>query len=239
MAPFVKITPKSMKFVDELRKRATSFRNAQIAARIQVPSDLSWWYFLEYGTASRQDASAPYRGSGEKYPIDPIDRGDSSANLDMLKFPGKDGESIYRAHVEHPGIRPHPFVRTTLPAIRQFAKQDLIMALKGAGGMRAGNLKLQLLNNTMPRAIEMIGETLATVAPGTRDDGKLQGNTAAEEWLDEEDGAYVVDASVSSPGGASTKTGNAAVIVSTSPKTKRVTIRTGHESNIPTGKKRL
>lgn len=183
---FVKITPKSTKFLDELRKRQASFRGARIAARIQVPSDLSFWYFLEFGTASRQDSAAPIRGPGTSYPIYPVD-------ANALSWPGPDGERIVRDKVlAHPGIRPHPFVRQTLPDIRSFAKADLIAALMGAGGFRTANVKAQLLGNTMHRIVEMLSASLASAAPGTREDGKLDGNTAAEVFEEE---AEVVDSS--------------------------------------------
>jgi hypothetical protein len=196
---FVKIAPKSTKFIDELRKRSQSFQGAQIGARIQVPSDLIWWYWLEFGTAGRQDAGAPVRSGKTTYPIAPVDRG-GAATLDTLHWVDENGSHFPLRVAAHPGIRPHPFVRPILADIKAFAVRDVLAALAGDGGFRVVNVKSQLMQNTMHRIVEMISESLATVAPGTRPDGKLDGNTAAEVF---EEGAEVVDGSAFAGGGSS------------------------------------
>lgn len=196
MAPIVKIkSVVSTKLVAELRKRATSFRTAQIAARIQVPTDLTWWYYIEFGTATRRSGDAPYGGGATgPYPIDPIDRGDSST-LQSLHW-GPQGAGVFMKHVSHPGIRPHPFVRQALPVIMAQLVTDIRAALT-EGGFRQNVLKETLLNETMVFAKALLVENLATAAPGTREDGNLLGETASSVFEEE---AEIVDAGDFSPG---------------------------------------
>lgn len=202
MAPLFKITPKSNgALAKEFQARATSFRGAQIAARIQVPSDLSWWYFLEFGTATRQQADAPVRGGGKDYPIRPIERGDVST-LKSLAWPDGGGGTVFRAFVlHHPGIRPHPFVRGALGTIMQQFAKDIHAAL-AEGKVRSTTIKAVLMEQTMPYAKALLVDNLSVAAPGTRDDGNLSGNTAASVFEEE---AEIVDASDFSPGNVFTK----------------------------------
>lgn len=186
-----------MKFADELRARARSFRAAKIAARIQVPTDLSWWYFLEFGTASRRSSDAPYGGGATgTYLIKPIDRGNNST-LESLHW-GPPGGGVFAAKVDHPGIRPHPFVRPSLSKIMQQFAADVAGAL-AREGFRANTVKQALINETMVFAKALLVANLAVAAPGTREDGNLLGLTAAEVFEEE---AEITDAADFSPGGA-------------------------------------
>ena len=202
MAPIVKITPKSNGgFAKEFGARAASFRGAQIAARIQVPSDLTWWYFLEFGTATRQE-DAPVPGPGAAYPIRPVDHGDHT--LHTLAWPGEGGETVFRKLVPaHPGIRPHPFVRQAIPDILSQWAIDIRAALV-EGGFRMSTIKDSLMEETMPYALALLVSNLAAAAPGTRPDGNLLGDTAASVFEEE---AEIVDAGDFSPGNSFTKAG--------------------------------
>lgn len=175
----------SLKFISELQARARSFANQNVSATLMVPSDLAWWYWLEFGTAGRQSPDAPYRSSyGGTYPIDPV-------NADALSFPPSPGaEHVIRAHVDHPGIRPRAFVRT---AIGELSKKGLNVTQDMLDlGFRLSVLKQSIFNALDYDAKEQVAKELEAAAPNTREDGKLDGNSAAEVFLEE---AYVLDTS--------------------------------------------
>src|SRR5438045_2586638 len=95
--PTIGFQIKSLKFVDALRRRAESFAGTRISYRITVPEDLKWWYWLEFGTAGKQDASAPYRTvHADTYPIDPVKK-------PFLSWPDASEPGGYRFafHVDH------------------------------------------------------------------------------------------------------------------------------------------
>jgi hypothetical protein len=194
--PIIRISKvTSTKFVDELKARARSFRTTKVAARLQVPSDLSFWYWLEFGTATRRSPEAPYGGgTSSNYLIKPIQRGDSST-LEALHW-GPEGGGVFAAQVMHPGIRPHPFVRPALNKIMQQFGKDLAAAFAD-GGFRTNVIRETLMNETMVFAKALIVKNLASAAPGTRPDGHLLGQTAAEVFDEESE---IVSADDFSPG---------------------------------------
>lgn len=198
--PIVKIKLTSPgTFAAEMKKRAAAFKYARIGARIQVPSDLRWWAWLEFGSATRTMADAPFAGGGA-YPIKNIDRGDAST-LRSLHWTAN-GVNVFKDNVPaHPGIRPHPFVRTAIKEIVEVFKADVVAALmdKGKDGYKfsPGAIQDVLLNHTMVYALSLIVANLATAAPGTREDGNLLGETASSVFEEE---AEIVDGSDFSPG---------------------------------------
>jgi hypothetical protein len=209
MAAFIKTKLTSTLFIKELQARRRAFQGAMIAARIQVPSDLQWWYWLEFGTASRQDANAPVTGSGAPYIIKPVNalslyfphaNNPNSAFRTPFSAPGGEtapgpDDGRFASVVVHPGVRPHPFVRGTLGPIMRMVAEGFAQAAKG--GLRPNVFQTYLVNEIMPQAIEMIAESLDAVAPGTREDGRLDGNSAADVFREE---AEAVGAQDFSPG---------------------------------------
>lgn len=152
---------------------------------------------FEFGTAGRQSPDAPYRSSyGGTYPIDPV-------NADALSFPPSPGaEHVIRAHVDHPGIRPRAFVRT---AIGELSKKGLNVTQDMLDlGFRLSVLKQSIFNALDYDAKEQVAKELEAAAPNTREDGKLDGNSAAEVFLEE---AYVLDTSGGRVTGAGTGAG--------------------------------
>lgn len=211
----------STKLRSRLMRIANNMRGAQIAARIQVPSDLSWWYWQEFGSASRQRSDAPFPGGiGGNYTIKPIDResnGDDYASVKVLHW-GPEGGGVFAPSVSHPGIRPRLFVRQAIPQIMRQFGADVAAALKG-GAYTENVLKRVLMEQTMPYALALIVSNLETAAPGTREDGRLLGNSAAETFEEE---AEIVDASDFSPGNPFTRAPKEKVryVVSKATKTK-------------------
>lgn len=180
--PIARFSLQSMNFIPELRARRSSF-HGKVAYRVTVPSDLSWWYWLEFGTAGRQDSAAPVKTAHPgTYPIDPV-------NAEALYFPdahapNSPGGGRFAFHIDHPGIRPRLIYRGVRDDI-------LLAAARGIGrgfiqeGVRLATLRTVLRDDVMPYAIEKMGEALDLAAPGVREDGRLDGNTAGEVWREE------------------------------------------------------
>lgn len=103
-----------------------------------------------------------------------------------LRFPGPDGEEITAQKVWHPGVYPRAFVRNALDDImKDFAAT--VAPYVATGQM---NLAQEaLMNEVMQRALELIVEQIDQELIGTRDDGRLGGQTAGEAFSE---GAEIV-----------------------------------------------
>jgi hypothetical protein len=148
----------STKFLSELWQRHYSF-GPTVAYRITVPESLSWWYMIEFGSAGRQDSSAPYKsqwGAGETYPIDP-------RNGKALHWSDATGEH-FAFHVEHPGIRPRLVYRGVREEIIAHAGESLGDFLVSEG-MRLSSLRDAMLDEAMPFAVELMAEAFDTATP--------------------------------------------------------------------------
>ena len=156
-------------FLKELAKRQADFqRRPTVAYKIVVPEDLKWWYWLEFGTAGRQDSEAPFKSEHSgTYPIDPV-------NAKMLRIPNathpsaSDG-SRFLFHVDHPGIRPRLIYRGVRDEIISYAKKVIGGCLQE--GVQVASLDLALRNESMPFALTRMGERLAEQAPGVTERG--------------------------------------------------------------------
>lgn len=163
----------STRFLDELKRRSAEFRGKTVAARIQVPPSLYFWYWLEFGTALRgEDPTRQHT-----YPIDPV-------NKKALHWTNPGGDSHFAFHVDHPGIRPHLIVRNVLESIREAAGLTLSEIIPNSGFSVAA-IREGLLSNIMPNAKSQIVESMALKAPGVRSDGKLEGRSASEVFASE------------------------------------------------------
>jgi len=147
-------------FLRELVKRQIEFKSAKpVAYKIVVPEDLKWWYWLEFGTAGRQDADAPYKTSHSgTYSIDPV-------NAKALHFE-VGGKSRFAVHVDHPGIRPRLIYRSVRTEILDFAKITIAGSLKD--GVCISSLRTALAGIIMPYALKRMGDNLEAAAPGVK-----------------------------------------------------------------------
>lgn len=157
--PIVSIEVSSGKFLQELRSRRAAFGKT-VAYRITVPENLSYWYFLEFGTAGRQDSSAPYKTAiapGGTYPIEPVNGPQS------LHWTDGSGEH-FAFHVDHPGIRPRLVYRGVrddiLSATAFFIGQGFLNS-----GVRLSSLRQSMLAEAMPYAIEEMAQAFDSASP--------------------------------------------------------------------------
>ena len=75
-------------------------------------------------------------------------------------------------------------IRSILADIRRDAMTGIINAGL-LNGWRFAELKEQLLEGVMPHVVEQIAQSLERQAPGTREDGKLDGDSAADVFREE------------------------------------------------------
>lgn len=142
----------------------------KLAGRISVPPELQWWYWQEFGTATRGD---PGRSSGTTYSIKPVE-------ASVLKFPWH-GDTFYREQIlAHPGIPSHHFVTKSLHDILLIAAINLEHSFREKGYWSADAVRESLLRKTLPDAIDRITLEMEKELPGVREDGKLKGATASQ-----------------------------------------------------------
>jgi hypothetical protein len=172
------------KFAERLERRIAANRGARAAARIETPPELAWWYWTEFGTATRGE---PGRASGHYYEIDPV-------NAEALRFPWN-GEMVMRDHVDHPGIRPHRSIRSILPEIREAIRRFVEEGLRSGAADNPKVMQQEILD-AVYNAKALIVESMAVNLPGQRDvepnSGRLGGASAAQVFKDK---ATVVDLS--------------------------------------------
>lgn len=150
----------------ELLKRVTQFLSAPtIAYKIVVPDDLKWWYWLEFGTAGRQDADAPFKSEHSgTYPIDPVTG--KFLRIPDARVPNAPDGSRFTVHVDHPGIRPRLIYRGVRAEILEYAKSS--MATSFHGGVNVESLNVALSLDIMPYALQRMGARLEEQAPGVK-----------------------------------------------------------------------
>jgi hypothetical protein len=173
----ISVTLKSTRFLAEMRKRAAAFKGVKVSAKIVVPNSLRWWYWLEFGTAGRQDANAPVRTTHSgTYPIDPVD-------ALILSWPGDDGHRVFKAHVDHPGIIPRRFVQKVLPSIRDMVRHAVGSTL--ISNEITPDYVQFAVEKAAESAVAMMTESLAQETKTTpRTDRWGKGATAAELFND-------------------------------------------------------
>lgn len=154
-------------FNQKMQERVAKWQavSGQIVAKIVVPDDLKFWYFQEFGTASRGDAG------GAAYSIDPI-------HANSLAFPGPGGEKVFAKHVNHPGIPARHSVGKAMPQIEEDTAASITKALQSGAADDPSLLKVAVEQSTQ-NAKELIVQSMEQNIPGTRADGKLLGRSAA------------------------------------------------------------
>ncbi len=172
----------------QLQKRLQTMRSAwkgqKISSTLKVSPELSFWYWLEFGTAARGEKG------GANYTIRPIDS-------DYLVFPSSEGLA-FRTSVSHPGIKPRRMVRRVHDEIRAAVRKRTAEAFL-AGAADNPHLLSNALHQAVLDAKALIVESIAATVTGTRpvnpefpkQSGKLVGKTAASVF---EADATVVDA---------------------------------------------
>lgn len=152
-------------FVSKIAARRDAWRARKIGALIYAPDALKWWIYQEYGTATRGQFGGP------RYPIDPV-------NAKVLAFPNGQGGTTLTPHVDHPGIPPRHSVEKALPQIEEFVMAALEQALNE--GAADDPIALQeAVIKAVTEAKQLIVRSMSENIPGTRDDGRLQGQSAA------------------------------------------------------------
>lgn len=182
----MQFTITSTRWIEELQRRQEALTSQRVCARLRVSEDLAWWFFQEFGTATRADPYSKAQGIGNmprdaegRYLILPLYGSE-------LRFPGADGEQVVTSKVWHPGVYPRAFVRAALDNIRiDFAKSVAPFVARGEMNLA----QEMLLNEVMIRALEAITENINQELTGIRDDGRLGGQSAAEAFSE---GAEVV-----------------------------------------------
>jgi hypothetical protein len=163
-------------FTKALEERLKRWREEKnVAARLTTPPDLKWWYYNEFGTATKNE-----RSPGQEYTITPKGNG-------QLIFP-QDGELRHALQVDHPGVRASRSVTKVMPDIRELFRNWAKQALRNGG---ADNPKVvtDAVSDTAHKAKELIVESMSSNIPGLREMdpayGRLGGQHASEVFNDE------------------------------------------------------
>jgi hypothetical protein len=140
-----------------------------------VPDDLSFWYFLEFGTAGRQDAEAPVKSAHSgSYEIKPKDAHKA------LKIGGR-----FAFKVDHPGIRPRLIYRGIRRELFEFIGSVNLARALVTGRTEDGLTLDEAMHEVMLLAVNAMGARLDEAAPGTRADGRLDGRSAGDVFREE------------------------------------------------------
>jgi hypothetical protein len=180
-----------------LEQRIQRWRGETVAARIQVPPDLKWWYWNEFGTATKFSIPStstpgatirPQPGQMKTgyYEIDPV-------QAEALRFP-QNGQIVFRDQVDHPGLKPSRSVTKMLPSIAQRSQRAAAEAFHNGAADHPG-----ALGQSLVAAAESAKQYICYAYDGdlgTRalepSHGRLGGSTAAADF---DSRAKVVDVS--------------------------------------------
>jgi hypothetical protein len=165
-------------FRDQLKALNQAFSAGTISHTLKVPEQLAWWGFLEFGTA-------PYTIKAKL--------------AKALHF-----DNHFALSVDHPGIRPRMIYRGVRDEFIEYLKTLRITAslMRDAGSEvnpdNAGPAEVMGFDDradadtkvvlALVKAKELMAKRLETEAPGSRADGQLKGNRAADVWREE---AYI------------------------------------------------
>jgi hypothetical protein len=145
-------------FLKEMRARLTSLNGNPIQATLRVPDELSWWAAFEFGTDSYEIRST----SGK-----------------ALWFP-VDGTFHYATSVTFPGRRPQLIYRSERADILSFAFEWI------AQSFAENKVRRSTLNSDLATILQYakaaMSNRISEVAPATRADGKLKGESASDVW---------------------------------------------------------
>jgi hypothetical protein len=167
-------------FIERMQERIAKWAQAKMGARIEVPVELEWWYWNEFGTATKFGGApeglpgalnmAP-AGPDARYPILPV-------NANMLRFP-LNGQIVLRASVMHPGIKPSRSVSKVIQEIVDNACSAVAAAFRQGGADRPEIVAAAIVATT-EQAKELIAQSISSNLTQTREDGKLDGRDPGE-----------------------------------------------------------
>lgn len=139
---------KSMKFMDELRRRRAEFSGGPMVFRITVPPEMRWWYWNEFGTATFAEKGTDNPGG---YEISPTD-------AKILFFPRKNGEWVFRMSQWMEGIHPKHMITSINGELCNEAGRALMRALV-QGHFKEESVRSMFMEVIMPRLKEMIKQS--------------------------------------------------------------------------------
>lgn len=164
----MKIKVRSKRLKGELKRRREEFSKL-LAAALTVPPELFWVLLQEHGTGTH--------GGKGFYEIRPR----NAPFLSWVSQVGQNaGKRIYVDMVKnHPGVPASHFIANSLEEIRSTVAAVLVEAMVESN-YDYDAVKDAFLNIGMVEVQRIIAEAMAQTLTGTRDDGKLAGQTAAD-----------------------------------------------------------
>lgn len=170
----------SLKLTKQLQDKAKQFANRRIAGLLQASDDIAWWYYQEFGTATRFDPGdyngfVPPSTAPGGYEIHPV-----NAQAILLPATSAYPQEAIIPYIGppftalHPGVVPKMFVRRILPQIDEQSTQALASALVHSG-YDPQEVKDVLLQDVLPAAKQAIVSSIAESLNQNRPDGKLEG----------------------------------------------------------------
>lgn len=191
----------STKLAVNLASIRSRLAGSKIAARVSVPTDLDWWFYQEFGTATHFDEDPIALPDGiEQAPLPP------SASPDFYVIRARAGGKLRLPitmhwpdawegpYVLHPGVAPKAFIRRILPDIHAATSLALAQALYERD-YDPSSVQQALMSEIMPNIIQEIAASMAESLHGESDrdsPGKLEGSNPADVFLES---ASVVDIS--------------------------------------------
>ena len=182
-----------------------------VAARIKVPATMKWWFWQEFGVATRRRAVVQYNVPGPStrgYTIEPVNAqilsfpnvNPSGGGYDLLEDP-TNPENVVAMRIpvdagnvrSHPGYEPRYMVRSVLPAIHRFAGESLLRSLI-VRDYNMDQVREDLISGIMPHVLDQLADSFnQNLDNYDRQDGRLSGEGAGDVLRRE---AEIVRASV-------------------------------------------
>jgi hypothetical protein len=156
-------------FTKKLQTLVNKYQSKKVVGyRIEVPPELIWWYYQEYGTAVRGE---PGKASGVPYDIKPV-------IAKALRIPQGNGSfSFVREIKDHPGIPARYSVKKILPELEKYCKEQFAKP----GIIDDPKFLAKTSKECAEFAIKLIAESLDRNLDGIRRiDGKLEGDYPGE-----------------------------------------------------------
>jgi hypothetical protein len=174
------------------RRKAVWSGEGNFSYRLRVPPTLSWWYYQEFGTATKFQQPPTSVGGfkvaklsgnksgGNKYKIEAV-------NAKLLRFP-YDGRMIYKLRVMHPGVEPARFVASSLTEIDAEVRRQVRNAFE-YGAIDNPKILKGYVESAVVKAKDLIATNMSRTLNGTREveaeGGKLGGRDAASVFDDQ------------------------------------------------------
>lgn|SRR5574343_85538 len=154
-----------------IKDNITTRYNEEFSYVITVPDDLAWWYYQEYGTGTRGEQG---RASGLLYDIQP------KTGM-FLKIPNGTGGFVFTPIVkDHPGIPARYSITKILPELKKYTLEKL----KHYRFLHRPSELDGIIKDIAEKAKELITNSFEENLPGSREDGKLEGKTAAQVFTE-------------------------------------------------------